>query len=445
MDGCSGSIVLRLLPERRNDKVRVPEALEANICMTIELNADERDMLNGARGDGIAFAMALMVSFATAMGAKRLIPISSAHIDGCLYHGQVNLDFVERLVATSTKVAVPTTLNVGSMDLIHPELFRGTDALRTAGTRLMRAHEELGCAATFTCAPYQTLFRPRLGDQLAWAESNAIVFANSVIGARTNRYGDFLDLAAAVTGRAPYYGLHLTENRRARLVFEIGEPHGDSERMAIAMGDIIGTRAGNDIAAIVGLPATTTEDDLKALGAVAASSGGVAMFHAVGLTPEANTLDNALQGQKPNATIVVTRADIAASIERLSTVKVGTPLTAVSLGTPHFSLAEFERLMPLIRARPPRLPVYVNTNRHTLEALRQRGWDTEVSRLGVTLVADTCTYVTAIMRELDGAVMTNSGKWAWYAPGNLNIDVAFGTLAECVTSAAASRFVRLEA
>ena len=307
----------------------------------------------------------------------------------------------------------------------------------------MRAHEELGCVSTFTCAPYQTIFRPRLGDQIAWAESNAIVFANSVIGARTNRYGDFLDLAAAVTGRAPYYGLHLKENRRARLVFEIADPGQDGERMAIAMGDIIGTLAGNDIAVIVGLPATTTEDDLKALGAVAASSGGVAMFHAVGLTPEAKTLDDALQGHAPDKTIIITPADITASIARLSTVKAGTALTAVSLGTPHFSLAEFERLMPLIRATAPQVPVYINTNRQTLEALQKRDWEAELQRLGVTLVVDTCTYVTAIMRELDGAVMTNSGKWAWYAPGNLGVEVAFGTLAECIASAAAGRFVRL--
>ena len=413
--------------------------------MTVALTADETAMLSGARGEGVAFAMNLVATFAEAMGASSLLPISAAHIDGCLYHGQVNLDFVERLVTAKTKVAVPTTLNVGSIDLIHPELFRGSDDLGTAGTRLMRAHEELGCLSTFTCAPYQTLFRPRLGDQIAWAESNAIVFANSVIGARTNRYGDFLDLAAAVTGRAPHYGLHVTENRRARIVFEIVSlPEGwdDTERTAIAMGDIIGTRAGSDIAAIVGLSPATTEDDLKALGAVAASSGGVAMFHAVGLTPEAKTLAQALQGQPPDATIIITAADIAASIARLSTVGEGTPLSAVSLGTPHFSLAQFERMMPLLRASPPTVPLYVNTNRHTMAALEQRGWDKELLDARVTLVVDTCTYVTAIMRELSGAMMTNSGKWAWYAPGNLGVEVAFGTLAECVASAAAGRVVR---
>ena len=108
---------------------------------------------------------------------------------------------------------VPTTLNVGSMDLIHPELFRGSDEVRADGERLMQAHVALGCAPTYTCAPYQTFIRPRFGAQIAWGESNAIVFANSVIGARTDRYGDFIDLCCAMTGRAPEYGLHLTENR----------------------------------------------------------------------------------------------------------------------------------------------------------------------------------------------------------------------------------------
>ena len=418
--------------------------------MTLTLTSDECAMLAGERGEGVAFAMTLLTGFADVMGAQSLLPITAAHIDGCLYHGQVNLDFVERFVKAGARVAVPTTLNVGSIDLIHPELFRGTAELAHAGTRLMRAHEELGCLSTFTCAPYQTLFRPKLGDQIAWAESNAIVFANSVIGARTNRYGDFLDLAAAIAGRAPAYGLHLTENRRGRIVFEIADvPEGwpealnDTERLAIAMGDIIGTRAGSDIAVIVGLPAATTEDDLKALGAVAASSGGVAMFHAVGLTPEAPTLAAALQGHEPDARIMISSNDLRASIARLSTVEDGTPLTAVSLGTPHFSVEQFQRLMPLLSGQTLRVPMYINTNRHAMATLSARGWDKQLATAGVTLVVDTCTYVTAIMRELDGAMMTNSGKWAWYAPGNLGVGVAFGTLAECVTSAVSGRVVRL--
>ncbi len=413
--------------------------------MPLTLHSSDQVLLAGGAGEAAAFSMRLLVKFAEAMDAPGFLDITGAHIDGCLYHGQVSLDFVEHLVRHNGRVRVPTTLNVGSMDLIHPELFRGSTALATAGTRLMRAHEELGCLATFTCAPYQTLFKPKFGDQIAWAESNAIVFANSVIGARTNRYGDFIDLACAMTGRAPAYGLHITENRRARLVFQIEQipPHWhETERAAIAIGSIIGAMAGTDVPVIVGLSKATTEDDLKALGAVAASTGGVAMFHAVGLTPEAPTLDAALQGQPPDRVHRVTADDLSAALVQLSTVADGTPLTAVSLGTPHFSAAEFARLLPMLAAQPPKLPVYINTNRQTFDGLVVSGARDDLERMRVTLVVDTCTYVTSIMREQTGAVMTNSGKWAWYAPGNLGIEVAFGSLSECVASAAVGRVVR---
>ncbi len=166
------------------------------------------------------------------MDAASLIDVSSAHIDGCLYHGDASLDFVERFVASGAKVAVSTTLNVGSLDLTHPKLFYGDRAIANAGTRLMHAHLELGCEASFTCVPYQLKHRPRLGDQIAWAESNAIVFANSVRGARTSRYGDFLDFAATITGRVPNAGLHVTENRAARIVVNAPDLRASSHRDA---------------------------------------------------------------------------------------------------------------------------------------------------------------------------------------------------------------------
>jgi predicted aconitase len=389
--------------------------------------------------------MRLLVRFAEAVQADRLIDAESAHIDGCLYHGGVSLDFVEHLLRLGGRVRVPTTLNVGSVDLIHPELFRGDDGLRADGTRLMKAHEELGCVPTFTCAPYQTIFRPRLGAQIAWAESNAIVFANSVLGARTNRYGDFTDLCCALTGRVPHYGLHITENRRARVLVEItGLPPewDDAGPACVAAGHVIGRRCGDRIPAILGLPESTGEDDLKALGAVAASAGAVALFHAIGLTPEAPTLDAAFQGQPPEEIIRLSAADLRDTVRDLSTVPDGTPLVAVSLGTPHFSIAEFARLVALLDGPRPVVDVYVNTGRGVLAELEARGWRAPLEAAGITLVIDTCTYVTAVMRDLSGAVMTNSGKWAYYAPGNLGIEVAFGSMADCLESARAGRVVR---
>jgi len=411
---------------------------------SLQLSPDDHALLDGRRGEAAAFAMRLLVRFAEAVGAQELVDIEAAHIDGCLYLGEVSLDFVERMVSWGGRVRVPTTLNVGSVDLIHPELFRGDAELGRNGARLMKAHEELGCVPTFTCAPYQTIFRPRFGAQIAWAESNAIVFANSVLGARTNRYGDFIDLCCALTGRAPYYGLHVTENRHATVLIDVEAfPDGDAGSICVAAGHAIGRRCGDRIPVIRGLPEESSEDDLKALGAVAASAGAVALFHAVGLTPEAPTLEAVCGGKEPEEIIRLSRDDIRETIRNLSTVAEGTPLAAVSMGTPHFSICEFERLMPLLTDEKAATDIYINTNREVLAELENRSWRTRLEAAGITLVIDTCTYVTAIIRDMSGAVMTNSGKWAYYAPGNIGVDVAFGSLAECMASARAGKVVRL--
>ena len=414
--------------------------------MSVELSALDHDLLAGALGGGAAFAMRLLMRFAEVVGAPRFIDIEAAHVDGCLYLGSASLDFVERMAMLGGKVRVPTSLNVGSIDLIHPELFRGSPETAANGARLMRAHIELGCAPTFTCAPYQTPYRPRFGAQIAWGESNAIAFANSVIGARTNRYGDFIDLCCAMTGRAPGYGLHLAENRFAGAVFEIAStPHDwEAERVAIAVGHAIGRRCGSLVPAIVGLPAETSEDDLKALGAAAASSGAVALFHAVGLTPEAPDLKSACGGLAPPVPVIRLAAeDLRETARALSSVADGAPLSAVTLGTPHFSVREFERLMPLLEGPRPLVDIWVNCNRSTLAELRARGWEELLREARVTLVVDTCAYVTTLMSADARAVMTNSGKCAYYAPGNLGVEIAYGSLAECIASARAGKVVRL--
>ena len=413
--------------------------------MSLDLSRFDRELLGGAHGAGAAFAMRLLVRFAEAVDARSLIDIEGAHVDGCLYHGRASLDFVERMIDLGGKVRVPTTLNVGSVDLIHPELFRGTKEHAENGARLMRAHVELGCAPTFTCAPYQSASRPRFGAQIAWGESNAIVFANSVIGARTNRYGDFIDLCCAMTGRAPAYGLHLTQNRAARAVVEIVSipEDWDLERLAVAVGHAIGRRCGGLVPAIVGLPLDISEDDLKALGAAAASSGAVALFHVVGVTPEAPDLETACGGLKPELRLQLMAEDLREAARSLSSVADGARLSAVSLGTPHFSLAEFARLMPLLDGERPLVDIFVNCSRATLEEVRKRGWEEPLRAARVTLVADTCVYVSALMKADAGTVMTNSGKCAYYAPGNLGVEVAYGSLAECVASARAGKVVRL--
>lgn len=405
-------------------------------------------MLHGEGTAAEAFAMRVLAAFAETVGAASLLDISRAHIDGCLYHGQVSLDFVERLVAGGGRVRVPTTLNVGALDLMHPDLVRLSEPQREPARRLMRAHEELGCVPSFTCAPYQTQYRPAFGEQIAWGESNAIVFANSVIGARTNRYGDFIDLCCAITGRAPAWGLHLDGARRGEVLFRLaGFPPAQqpTDALFVAVGLLVGAATGEHIPVIDGLPPPRSEDQLKALGAAAASSGAVGLFHAVGITPEAPTLAGAFQGAAPVRTIAIRPADVSRALAQLSTVADGSPIDAVCLGTPHFSRAEWDRFLPLLHdAAPARgIPIYVSTARQTLEELQADGSLAGSEAYGLRCVADTCTYLTPVLERLDGIVMTNSGKWAHYAPGNLGVRVAFGELEDCVASAKAGRVVRV--
>ena len=392
--------------------------------------------------------MRIIVDMADVVSADRLIDITSAHIDGCLYHGRAGLEFAERIVAGGGQVTVPSTLNVGYLDLLHPDLYRGDAATATDAKRQMDLYVQMGCRPTWTCAPYQLDERPAPGEHVAWAESNAIVFCNSVLGARTDRYGDFLDICAAITGRVPNAGLHRHEDRLATVVLRLDRLPDrllGSDALFPILGHVIGKEVGSAVPAIVGLPADTGEDRLKALGAAAASSGAVAMFHAVGITPEAPTLEMATGGALPPE-IQITPDRLRAAREELSTV-AGDELGAVSVGTPHASVAELERLVGLLGrgARVhERIRFYVNTGRDVMNEAERRGWIGALDTAGVQVVTDTCTYIAPILGEVRGAVMTDSAKWAWYAPGNIGVDVVMGSLEDCVLSAMAGRVVRDE-
>jgi predicted aconitase len=406
---------------------------------SIHLSEQDQALLHGAGTPAEQMAMRILVTMARVYGADRLLDIRSAHIDGCLYHGLSGLDFAQRLVDGLARCSVPTTLNVGAMDLRHPENFQGSPELARRASRLMELYRQMGCRPIWTCAPYQVSQRPAFGMQIAWAESNAIVFANSVLGARTNRYGDFIDICAAITGRAPASGLHLTENRRGQVLFDLLQIPQSLRKMDVfypVLGYLIGSQARDRIPVIDGLPASATEDQLKALGAAAASSGSVALFHAVGVTPEAPSLADACQNQPPQEIIQVTMSDLRQALGQLSTVADG-PIGVVALGSPHFSIAEFELLMPMLQEHSPSSAVefIVCTNRFVLDQLQERGWEAELQDLGVRLVVDTCVVVTPIVQNTQSVVMTNSGKFAHYTPGNIGQQVIFGSLLECVRSA----------
>jgi predicted aconitase len=417
----------------------------------VRLRDSDRALLAGAEGPAGQVAMRIVVEMARVAGAAELLDVTSAHIDGCLYHGRAGLDFAERLLRDGAAVRVPTTLNVASLDLLHPDRFRGDPTTAKAARRLMDAYVAMGCRQTWTCAPYQLPERPGFGEHVAWAESNAIVFANSVLGARTARYGDFIDICAAITGRVPNAGLHLTDRRRGQLVFDVRalpERLCDQDLLYPLLGHLIGARSGRLVPVVDGLPAGVTEDRLKAVGAAAASSGEVGLVHVVGSTPEAPTLAEALQHHPAHEVVEVTPAMLRTARDQLTTAENGSArLVGVNVGTPHFSEAEFGHLVSLLAGRPvhPEVEFYASTGRHVLARIEALGWAASLEAAGVRLVVDTCTYVTSILEHTDGVVMTSSAKWAWYAPGNLGVRVALGSLRECVESAVKGRIVRDDA
>jgi predicted aconitase len=209
---------------------------------------------------------------------------------------------------------------------------------------------------------------------------------------------------------------------------------------AALLGHLVGSRVGTRNPVLIGLPTDTSEDALKAFGAAAASSGGVALFHVVGVTPEAPTLEAALGGRSPDETITLTTDDLVAARRELSTA-TGTRLDVVSIGTPHASVDEIASLANLLDGEPvaPHVDFYVSTGRSVLAEATRRGHVRALEASGIRLVVDTCTYVTSILRPSARVAMTTSGKWAHYAPGNLGVEVVIASLAECVVSARAGR------
>ena len=414
--------------------------------MNFELSDYDRAILNGGVGPAAQMAMRILRRMAPLYGATELLDISGAHIDSTIYIGQAGLEYAERLASMGARVRVPTTLNVSGLDEGGWREWAVPTEWAESARRQMIAYQSMGAVPTWTCAPYQTEYRPSFGEQIAWGESNAIVFANSVIGARTERYPDLLDICCAITGRAPAAGLHLEENRHGEVLLTLrGVPHTlqNDESFYPVLGYLLGKIAGERVPVVQGFEVQPTEDQLKALGAAAASSGAVGLFHLVGITPEAPTLRAALGGQDPQQSLTVDMDMLRQARRELSSANDG-DLDMVVLGSPHFSLAEFRRLAPLLHGqkRHPDVQFLVTSSRAVVELARRDGSLLALLDFGGKVTVDTCILASPMLPEHIRQLMTNSGKYAYYAPGMLNTRVAYGSLVDCVRSAMTGRVVR---
>ncbi len=408
------------------------------------LTEEEEKMLSGARGEAVSFAMGVLVRTGALFGAEKLIDIAGAHIDGCCYQtaGDAGLDFAERLAGMRARVVVPTTTNVSGRDIRRWEEFKQPELLAEKCRRMEAAYLSLGAVPTWTCAPYLTDRVPSFGQHVVWAESNAIAYGNSVLGLRTHRYGDFFDACAAITGKAPWFGLHLDENRKADVTVDLegfgGELAEDTSVYGL-LGYHLGKLLGNKVPLLRGVPRNVSSDCLKAFSAAGAASGALALFHVAGVTPEARKpAAHADRGQKEQ--ITVRPSDLEAVQEELCTARDGA-VDFIALGCPHFSSSEALRLARAIggRKKHGNLECFVFTNRTVLGAMEKSGVKRELEDIGVRVSTDTCILHWDLSGWGFSAMATNSAKFAKFAPACLGVKVRYATLEQCADAVASGR------
>lgn len=386
------------------------------------LTKEQERMLNGEEGEVPERMFRLLVRLGDIYGADRMIPVGSVQVAGVSYKsiGDPGLEFLEDYASKGAKVRVPTFLNPPGMDLENwrdlgfPEDFAGKQM------RIMGAFRRMGIMTTATCTPYLAGNLPRFREHVAWSESSAVSFANSVIGARTNREGGPSALAAALCGVTPNYGLHLDENRKPSVLVEVdAELKFDADFGAL--GWFVGGEVKKGVPYYRGIRDANT-DQLKALGAAMAASGAVALYHVEGLTPEAHLMDTG--GLE---TLEVGERELEEARGKLNT---GEDPDIVILGCPHASLREISALAERLRGKQLRKPVWICTSRVMKEAADRMGFTGTIEEAGGRVVADTCMVVSPIEQMGFNCTAVNSGKAANYLPGFCKQEVVFGNVDE---------------
>lgn len=412
----------------------LPAAVSAYEAM--ELSPGDRAILSGEQGKARQIALQIVLRMAQVQGAKTLIDVVQAHIDGCIYTGSASLRFACQLRDWGGRVKIPTTLNSISVDQRRWRALGIAPEFGEPASALAQAYVEMGAQASFTCAPYLLETAPSAGEQIVWAESNAVVYANSVLGAYTAKYADFLDICIALIGRAPKAGCHLVENRRATFLVQIPPLAGIDDAFYPLLGYHIGLLAGHRIPVVCGLEsAAPSRDDLKAFGAAFATTSSAPMFHIVNVTPEAATVQTALGGLAPESEHQITTQELQRAWRELDSASER-KVDLVALGNPHFSASECRALAQLLlgRSKIAGTEVVLTLGR-AVHAEAQRAGDMDVlGAFGVNVITDTCWCMLEepIVPPLARVIMTNSGKYAHYAPGLTGRQVHFGSLADCV-------------
>ena len=429
---------------------------------SLELSADDEAMLRGDGGVAAQVALRVLLRTARLQGATRLVDVTQAHLDSCIYIGGAGLEFARKFAGWQGKVRVPTTTNAISVDLNQWRAHGVGATMGKSASDLADAYLSLGAQPSFTCAPYLLEGAPSLGEHIGWSESNAVVFANACLGARTQKYADFLDVCVALTGRAPFAGCHTDEGRRASLLLHLDTSGLELSKLDDAfygaLGYLCGLEAGNRVPLLSGLEGVEiSRDQLKAFSAAFGTTGAAALFHIAGHTPEAHdALPTAGGSSEGFETRRISAAEIRHTYAALGGEEPapyapmddkgedgGAAVQLVALGNPHFSFDECAELAALIAGerRHDDVRLIVTMGRAVLAQAQSAGHAAQIDLFGGQIVSDTCWCMLRepVVPESAAALVTNSAKYAHYAPGLVDRRVRFASLEGCIAAAVHGR------
>ena len=409
-------------------------AVEGLGAEAVQLSADDRARLSGGQGRAVQVAMEVIAQMAAAQGATELLDVSRGHIDGCILAHDANLIFAETMADMGAQVGIPTTINAISVDREAWQDQGVPNDFGQRASRLAEAYVRMGAQPTFTCAPYHREDRPVQGEAIGWSESNAVIYANSVLGARTTKHPDYLDLFIAMTGRAPRAGVYEDAGRRPARVLQFDVPTWSiaDDSLWPLVGWLVGKAAPDCVPLITGFEqATLSEDDLRAICAAFGTTSGAPMLHVAGHTPEADLTP--LDGAKH---VTLSLADLRDAWSALNRASGAVDLVAI--GSPHASFAECQRVAGLLNGRScDAAPMIITLARDVLAQLKAEGSAAVLEAAGVTLVADLCwcSITEPVFPPEARSILTNSGKYAHYAHGLSGREVRLAGLEACIEAA----------
>ncbi len=397
----------------------------------MQLTPIEQEMLDGKHSKATQKAMEILVALGKIFGAEKMIPVSSVQVSGVSYAnlGEAGLKFLTEMADNGGKARVLTTLNPAGMDLENWQALGISEEFATNQKRVIDAFSRMNIVTTCSCTPYLFGNTPHYGEHIAWAESSAVCYANSVLGARTNREGGPSALAASLTGRTPDYGFHLDEHRLPTLNIQVNTQISENHEFG-ALGMVIGKhiegRGKQDIPYITGI-ITASVENLKSFCASIATYGGTALFHMEGITPEATKM------KLPKETISISDEAIQDSIDSLSDIDES-EVDFVSLGCPHLTIREIARIAELLKGKQVTKEFWITTSRPMKHIADRMGYSKIIEKSGAKFAVDTCCVVAPIKGRFR-ALATDSAKACYYASTKNGFNTVFKSFDEIIFEA----------